>query len=82
MTNLTRPVLSLKRCTPKPSAESAPDPAPSLSRFYFVWAPDGQRPKKRHATAEVAHAEAARLRAIAPGRQFLVYEAHRLEGGQ
>jgi hypothetical protein len=80
MTTVPRTTLTLKRCTPKPSAKPAPVPTPPLSRFYFVWAPDGQRPKKRHATAEAAHTEAARLRGIAPERQFLVYEARLLEG--
>jgi hypothetical protein len=75
MTNLPRPTLSLKRPAPEADATSPP-----IRQFFFVWALDGQRPKKRHATAEAAHAEAARLRGIAPKRQFLVYEAHLLGG--
>jgi hypothetical protein len=80
--NVTRATLTLKRRTLQPSAKPAPVPeAPYLERVFFVWAPDGLRPKKRHATAEAARAEAARLRAIAPEREFWVYEAHRVEGG-
>jgi hypothetical protein len=79
MANLSRPILSLKRASPLSSAKPAPVPAPALSRFYFVWAPDGQRPKRRHASAEAAHAEAARLRGIAPERRFHVFEAHRID---
>jgi hypothetical protein len=80
MTTVPRTTLTLKRSARQPSAKPAPVPAPSVSRFYFVWARDGQRPKKRHARAEEAHAEAARLHGVAPERQFLVYEARRLEG--
>jgi hypothetical protein len=82
MTSLPRPTLTLKRSAPKPSAKPPPVLAPSIERFFFVWAPDGMRPKKRHPTAEAAQAEAARLRAIAPERQFLVYEARCFEGAR
>jgi hypothetical protein len=82
MTTLSRPTLSLKRSATTVRATSQRTMVASLQlvRFFFVWAPDGQRPKKRHATAEAAHTEAARLRTIAPERQFLVYEARRLDG--
>ena len=79
-----RATLSLKRpgldnsnqsgTQPPPTAQ-APVPEPPIERFWFVWATDALRPKKRHASAEAAHAEAQRLRSIAPEREFRVYEA-------
>jgi hypothetical protein len=80
MKTLPRSTLTLKRSAPQPSAKPASVPAPSIERFFFVWCPDALRPKKRHATAEAAQAEAARLQAIAAERQFLVYEARLLKG--
>jgi hypothetical protein len=84
MVTLSRPVISLKRAAPaNPAARLSPlvpqMPEPLLTMFWFVWAVDGQRPKKRHATLELAMAEAHRLRSIAPDRVFFVYSAVRVE---
>jgi hypothetical protein len=85
MPTISRPILRLKVHTSEPSAKPAQlakpsqPPEPLLEKFYFVWARDGMRPKRRHASAESAHAEAIRLCGIAPERQFLVYEARLLE---
>ena len=85
MANLSRTTLTLKRSPPTSSAKPAqitpprPITEPLLGRFWFVWSPQAVRPKKRHATAEAAQTEAARLRGIAPERQFLVYEARRID---
>ncbi len=68
--SLTR--LTLKSKTAKP-APAAPTPAPTVSQF--IWAPTEFRPKRRHSTLESAQQEAARLRALAPGKEFIVYKA-------
>lgn len=57
------------RAEPKPKAE-----------FWFVWSPQEVRPKKRHRSHESATVEAARLRGIAPDREFIVYHAVAVEG--
>jgi hypothetical protein len=64
-----RPTLTLRRPR-EPEPVQEPGPA-----FWFIWAPDGRRPKKRHATLEAAQHEAARLRALMPKRVFPVFEA-------
>jgi hypothetical protein len=40
-----------------------------------VWSPQERAPSKRHETPEGARAEARRLAALYPGREFIVYEA-------
>jgi len=73
MSNVARPVLSLKRSEPALRPSALPEPLPD--HFWFIWCPTQQRPKKRHASVELALAEAARLRHVAPEREFRVYEA-------
>ncbi len=87
MESILRNTLSLKRA--EPAKVTAPVHAPPprvpealLAHFWFVWCPDGMRPKKRHASLELAQAEAQRLSASAPGRQFIVYEARQTRGGE
>jgi hypothetical protein len=78
---LPRPILRLKPLPPIAVAEvSAPaaEPDPQPGYFYFNWRVGGARPKKRHATAAVALAEADRLRALCPGATVHTYEAKRL----
>jgi hypothetical protein len=58
-----------RRAEPKPKAE-----------FWFVWSPQELRPKNRHRSHESASVEAARLRAVAPHREFIVYHAVAVEG--
>lgn len=76
---------------PAPAASAAPSPSTAApgaacspmresravgwNRFFFVWSPTEERPKRRHGTLESARAEAARLRAKFPGRRFHVYRA-------
>ena len=68
---MSRPTLGLKKPPP-----TAPRPADvPVEAFFFVWAPDANRPRVRHPTREAAEAEAARLRAVNPAREFLVYAA-------
>lgn len=77
MQTLSRPKLTLKRPMPGSSATSTTaQEALARARFWFVWCPTASRPKKRHASAEAAYAEATRLRGIDPDREFLVFEAH------
>jgi hypothetical protein len=75
MQTLSRPVLSLKKDeAPRAEAEQqAPEVPKTL--FYFVWSPQANRPRKRHATLELAQSEAERLREEVPEKMFLVYEA-------
>ena len=40
--------------------------------FWMVYAPQGGPPRVEHPTAEAAKAEATRLAALYPGRQFFV----------
>ena len=44
-------------------------------RFYFVWAPSRNIPKHKHATRELAVAEAKRLALANPGFEFIVLRA-------
>lgn len=81
-----RGVVSLQRRGPDVKAAPAGQPQRSPmgeSRrlpwdrpFFFVWSPSELAPKRRHPTAESAHAEAARLAALFPPKLFLVFEAH------
>ena len=73
------PAPALSTPTPVPTPKPVPPASDgSRERFWFVWAPTEQRPKRRHPTFESARAEAARLAALAPHKEFLVYEATRL----
>lgn len=76
MQNLTRETLTVKSRQTKPAVPPATPTAPLLlTRFWFVWAPDALRPKRRHASLGDALTEARRLRGIAPERRFIVYKA-------
>jgi hypothetical protein len=71
-------VLTLKGIQPRfdaPVRPRAAPPIPVLDEFWFVWAPDGVRPKRRHASLESVQAEVQRLREIEPNRQFFIYRA-------
>jgi hypothetical protein len=47
----------------------------SQLHFFFVWSPEGDRPRARHETREGAVGEARRLGELHPHAAFLVYEA-------
>lgn len=47
--------------------------------FWFVWAPDALRPSKQYSSLSAALADAEKLRALHPEREFLVYEARQVE---
>lgn len=49
--------------------------------FFFVWSPQGDRPKVRHETKEGALGEADRLKTDHPGDDFFVYRAERVGRG-
>lgn len=73
-----RPTLSLKsRQATAPAEAPAPAKQPELlpSHFWFNFREGGSRPRVRHATRELAFAEAERLRGICPGATILTYEA-------
>ena len=46
-----------------------------MDTFFVVWNPNGGNPTYRHATAELARAEAERLCRAHPGETFFVLEA-------
>ena len=50
--------------------------------FFFVWSPSEGRPQRRHATAGSAATEAARLGALYPAKQFLIFRAELLDPAQ
>jgi hypothetical protein len=59
-----------------PTAPTSPPPGDvPRERFWFVWSPTERAPHRRHPTIESARSEAARLRALAPAKEFLVYSA-------
>jgi hypothetical protein len=77
-----RPVLTLGRHAapnqakpPRPKKPPAQAEDVPRARFWFVWSPTEWRPHRRHATPESARAEAARLRTLGTGKEFLTYEA-------
>lgn len=79
MQSLPRPILSLKSKDPGPlPAQECPPPIAALDHFWFLWNPLRTRPKKRHATIELARAERDRLRELLPDETFFIYEATRL----
>lgn len=43
--------------------------------FWMVWNPSGRAPAVRHATEELAEAEAQRLARLCPGQVFIVLKA-------
>jgi hypothetical protein len=49
------------------------------SVFWFLWAPGAYKPSRRHATLASATAEAARLRARFPGKDFPVFCAAQVQ---
>jgi hypothetical protein len=50
----------------------------SREHFWFVWNFKKRAPEKRHTTAELAIAEAARLATQHPSHEFMVFEATRV----
>jgi hypothetical protein len=44
------------------------------SRFWVVWCPTELRPQRRQESREAALAEAKRLHALFPAKEFLTYE--------
>jgi hypothetical protein len=44
--------------------------------FFMVWTKTGHKPRKVHATREIAEAEAARLAGLNPGKKFIVLHAY------
>ena len=73
-----QPILTLRRPETVKTIP-APDPVVNAARFWFIWQPNGYRPKKRHATLEAALAEAARLSTANHRIEFRVYEAQLVE---
>lgn len=65
------PVLAPATTTPRPDVP--------VEHFWFVWRLNGNRPRRRQPSREVALAEAGRLRAENPGAVFQVYEAQLVE---
>lgn len=82
MATIARPTLTLKR-SPGDRSRSVPGrfESPREARFWFVWCPTEQRPKRRHASLTAAISEARRLAMLAPEKQFLVYEARQRGNG-
>jgi len=86
-----RPVLSLRKTEPVTRAPKAPpttaSPKPRVESkqlpwdqpFFFVWSPSEHRPKRRHSTLESAAAEAARLSALYPDKEFFAFRAERVQ---
>jgi hypothetical protein len=68
--------VSSKPSRPLPSSKPV-----SKFSFYFIWAIDHeQAPKRRHADLVTVTAEVRRLRALAPEKIFVVFEAREVEG--
>jgi hypothetical protein len=68
-----RPTLHLKGVAPK-AIKRPPDAGVD---FWFVWSPARNSPRVRHASRDLAIAEADRLAAIFPGTPFDVFAARR-----
>jgi hypothetical protein len=73
-----RPLLKLPQRADKPPPPP-PKPKPPQgaldSQFWLVWKRDGGPPRHRHATRDLAVAEAERLAALHPGQVFYIYES-------
>lgn len=82
MATIPRPTLTLKRSRgDRSGSRSDRVLPPPETRFWFVWCPTEERPKRRHATLAAAMSEARRLAMVAPGKRFLVYEARQSGNG-
>jgi hypothetical protein len=68
----TRPILTLSKGVAPKAIKKPPD---ADADFFFVWCPDRRSPRVRHASRDLAIAEADRLAAMFPGTQFNVYAA-------
>ena len=95
MVTLSRPKLGLKKApaasAPAASARVTPHRAAYLARaqaekaaisrgeFWFIWSPAELAPKRRHPSLESALTEQARLRGLAPDREFTIYRAVAVE---
>jgi hypothetical protein len=80
---VSRQILTLRGAGAPLAAAPVPTPtSPSADvpreRFWLVWCPAERAPHRRHPTLESARTEAARLGALAPHKEFLVYEATRV----
>jgi hypothetical protein len=70
-----RPLLTLNRGVAPTAIKRPPDAGVD---FYFVWSPDRRSPRVRHASRDLAIAEADRLAAMFPGVAFDVFAARRV----
>jgi hypothetical protein len=70
-----RPILTLNKGV---ASKAIKRPADDGVDFYFVWSPGRRSPRVRHASRELALAEADRLAAMFPGTPFDVFTARRV----
>jgi hypothetical protein len=70
-----RPILTLNKGVAPKAIRKPPDASVD---FYFVWSPDRRNPRLRHASRELAVAEADRLATMFRGTPFDVYAARRV----
>jgi hypothetical protein len=74
---LARPTLTLTKGV-APKAIKRPASPDTTVDFYFVWSPARNSPRVRHASRDLAIAEADRLSAMFPGTPFDVFGARRV----
>lgn len=72
-----RPTLTLTKGVAPKAIKRPPSPDAAVD-FYFVWSPARNSPRVRHASRDLAIAEADRLAAMFPGTPFDVFAARRV----
>jgi hypothetical protein len=71
--------LKTKSAAVMPAVPAAATPPICDEHFYFLWNPRRQRPRQRHPSITAALAERTRLIEVAPGEEFCLFEAQRLD---